>query len=283
MCCAVERIAKAVQAAHDFSRIVNLRTDTDESHGSSQPAIRGTITFKNVSFSYPQRSDVPVLRGLNMQLREGESVAVVGSSGSGKSTIAALLQRLYEPSSGSITIGGAPVSETDVAYLREHVAVVSQSPHLFDASISENISYGSRRVQPSDIVRAARDAHIHDFIATLPKGYETTIGENAALLSGGQAQRVQIARALARSAQVLILDECTSALDPASESAVIDTIRHIKRGRTTLMITHKVPVMRMCDRIVVVQDGEVVEQGSYDELMGRRKAFYTLASAGEWA
>ncbi|EJD51851.1 P-loop containing nucleoside triphosphate hydrolase protein [Auricularia subglabra TFB-10046 SS5] len=279
----VERIAKAVQAAHDFSRIVNLRTDTDESHGSLRPPIRGSIAFNNVTFAYPQRSDAPVLRGLNMQFNEGESVAIVGSSGSGKSTIAALLQRLYEPSSGSITVGGNPVSETDVVWLREHVAVVSQSPHLFDASVSDNISYGNRPVPPVDIVRAAREAHIHDFIATLPRGYETNIGENAALVSGGQAQRIQIARALVRSAHVLILDECTSALDPASESAVMDTLRHVKRGRTTLMITHKVPIMRMCDRIVVVQDGQVVEQGSYDELMARRRAFFKLASAGEWA
>lgn len=279
----VERIAKAVQAAHDFSRVVDLRTDTDESHGSLQPAIRGTISFQDVTFSYPQRPDVPVLRSLNMQVAEGESIAIVGASGSGKSTIAALLQRFYEPTSGSITIGGARLSETDVIYLRDHMAVVSQTPHLFDATVSENISYGAKSISPSEIVRAARDAQIHDFIAGLPKGYETNIGENAALLSGGQAQRVQIARALARHVRILILDECTSALDPASESAVIDTIRHIKRGRTTLMITHKVPVMRMCNRIIVVQDGEVVEQGSYDELMARRKAFYTLASAGEWA
>lgn len=272
-----------MQAAHDFSRIVNLRTDTDEAHGSLKPDVRGTVTFKNVSFSYPQRPDVPVLRGIDMQFREGESVAVVGSSGSGKSTIAALLQRLYEPTSGSITIGNAPISETDVMHLREHVAVVSQAPHLFDASVSDNISYGARSVPPWEIVRAARDAHIHDFIASLPQGYETSIGDNATLLSGGQAQRVQIARALVRSARILILDECTSALDPASESAVIDTLRYIKKGRTTLMITHKVPVMRMCDRIIVVQDGEVVEQGTYEELMARRKAFFTLASAGEWA
>ena len=239
--------------------------------------------FKDVTFAYPQRPDVPVLKGLSMQLFPGESVAVVGASGSGKSTVAALLQRLYEPTSGVITVGGNLLSATDVNYLRDHVAVVSQTPHLFDASIKENIAYGADTAMPWDITRAAQAAHIHEFVTQLPKGYDTNIGDKATLLSGGQAQRVQIARALVRPSPVLILDECTSALDPANEAAVIDTLRNIKVGRTTLMITHKVPVMRMCDRILVVQDGRIVEQGSYDELMARRSAFYELTTAGEWA
>jgi ATP-binding cassette subfamily B (MDR/TAP) protein 1 len=279
----VERIAKAVQAAHDMGRVVTLTTDTDESRGALRPPVHGSVTFKNVTFAYPQRPDVPVLRNLNLQIRTGESVAIVGTSGSGKSTIAALLQRLYEPGGGAITIGGTTISSTDVGWLREHIAVVSQTPHLFDASVSENIAYGVRPTAAQEIVRAARDARIHDFITTLPRGYDTSIGENATLLSGGQAQRIQIARALVRRANILVLDECTSALDPQSESAVMETLRYVKRGRTTVMITHKVPVMRMCDRIIVVQDGDVVEQGSYEELMSRRKVFWSLATAGEWA
>jgi len=239
--------------------------------------------FQDVSFAYPQRPDVPVLRGLSMRLNPGESVAIVGSSGSGKSTIAALLQRLYEPSRGIITMGGRLLSATEVSHLRNNVAIVSQSPHLFDASVRDNITYGTEGALQAQVEHAAKLAHIHDFVTELPNGYDSNIGDKATLLSGGQAQRIQIARALMRPAPVLILDECTSALDPANEAAVIDTIRGIKDGRTTLMITHKVPVMRMCDRIIVVQEGEIVEQGSYEALMARRKVFYELTTAGEWA
>ncbi|KAH7106808.1 P-loop containing nucleoside triphosphate hydrolase protein [Auriculariales sp. MPI-PUGE-AT-0066] len=279
----VEKIAKAVQAAHDFGRLTNLRRDTDESRGTGRQIMDGTVFFKDVSFAYPLRPELPVLRGVSMQLNPGESVAIVGGSGSGKSTIAALLQRLYEPSNGVIAVGGQLLANTDVSYLRNNIAVVSQTPHLFNASVRDNIAYGYDGATMEQVIAAAQAAQIHDFIDSLEKKYDTNIGDKATLLSGGQAQRIQIARALLRPAQVLILDECTSALDPASEAAVIDTLRQIKHHRTTLMITHKVPVMRMCDRILVVQDGHIVEQGSYEELMARRRVFYELTTAGEWA
>jgi ATP-binding cassette, subfamily B (MDR/TAP), member 1 len=209
-------------------------------------------------------------------------VAVVGASGSGKSTIAALLQRLYEPDSGAILFGHSELRDMDVRYLREHVAVVSQDPNLFDASISDNIKYGSRRLSEKDIRRAAKAANVHDFIKTLPRGYDTMVGENASLISGGQAQRLQIARALARRSKLLILDECTSSLDSANQATVLETIQRAKVGRTTVMITHKLAVMRMCDRILVIHGGEVAEHGTYDALMKRKGVFAKLAHAGEW-
>lgn len=225
---------------------------------------------------------MPVLKGLSLTIADGECVAVVGSSGSGKSTIASLLQRLYEPTSGTIKIGGkSDLRWIDVQHLREHVSVVSQQPNLFDATVAENIAYGSV-LSSRAIEDAARAANVHDFVMTLPKGYQTAVGENAALISGGQAQRLQIARALARPARILILDECTSALDPANQAAVMDTIRSAKVGRTTLMVTHKLQVMRMCDRIVVVDEGRIAEQGTYQQLMERRGVFAQLASGGEW-
>jgi len=213
-------------------------------------------------------------------------VAVVGTSGSGKSTTAALLQRLYEPTAGRITIGGFNIADMDIKWLREHVAIVSQTPQLFDATIAENIAYGcdAENVPYELIQRAARDAHLHDFILSLPKGYDTTIGENASLLSGGQAQRLSIARALFNGrANIMIFDECTSALDPANAAAVMQTIMDIKHNRTCILITHKDRVMRMCDRILVVDEGLIAEEGTYDALMQRRGKFFQLASAREWA
>ncbi|CAL1709774.1 unnamed protein product [Somion occarium] len=277
-----QRIAKSVQATRDFNTLVKLSTDTEESRGTFEPTIAGNVAFNHISFSYPERPDVPILKDLSVEIGDSECVAIVGASGSGKSTMAALLQRLYQPNSGSITIGLNELSMTDVHHLRNHVSVVSQSPNLFDCSIAENIAYGNKSLSDADIRAAAKAAHVHDFIMSLPKGYDTAVGENASLISGGQAQRLQIARALARPAKILILDECTSALDPQNQAAVMETIMDAKVGRTTLMVTHKLPVMRMCDRILVVHEGTIAEEGTYDELMQRRGIFAQLASGGEW-
>jgi len=277
-----QHIATSVQATRDFHRLIQLSTATQESRGSACPPIRGSITLNKVSFTYPERPEVPVLKNISLKVREGECVAVVGASGSGKSTIAALLQRLYEPTSGTITIGPNRLGSINVNYLRDHVAVVSQNPNLFDAPISENIAYGSRALSQAQIEEAARSAHVHDFIMSLPNGYETAVGENASLISGGQAQRIQIARALVRPAKILILDECTSALDPTNQAAVLETIMDAKVGRTTVMVTHKIAAMKTCDRIIVVHDGTIAETGTFDELMDRKGVFAQLASGGEW-
>ncbi|KAJ7485153.1 P-loop containing nucleoside triphosphate hydrolase protein [Mycena galericulata] len=276
-----QRIAKSVQATRDFSELLRLPTRTDESDGFLRPRLDGPITFNDVGFSYPGRVGASVLQNINLEIQAGECVAIVGASGSGKSTIAALLQRLYEPTYGAISIGLDTLRSTDVVHLRQHVSIVSQQPTLFDATISENISYGSDTLSADDVRRAAEAANVHEFITTLPHGYETPVGENASLISGGQAQRLQIARALARPSKILILDECTSALDDANQAAVLDTIRQAKLGRTTVMITHKIPVMMMCDRILVVHDGRIAEQGTYDELMQRREVFAALVKGGE--
>ncbi|KAJ7172361.1 P-loop containing nucleoside triphosphate hydrolase protein [Mycena filopes] len=277
-----QKIAKSVQATRDFNQLLALSTKTDESSGIMCPPLDGPITFQNVQFAYPERSDVPVLKNINLEINDGECVAIVGASGSGKSTIAALLQRLYEPQGGKIFIGLHELHHTNVAHLRHNVSVVSQNPNLFDATITENISYGNTQLTFADVRRAAQAASVHDFIMSLPHGYDTMVGENAALISGGQAQRLQIARALARPSKILILDECTSALDPANQTVVLETIRRAKVGRTTVMVTHKLPVMQMCDRILVLHEGRVAEHGSYDQLMHRKGIFAQLASGGEW-
>jgi ATP-binding cassette subfamily B (MDR/TAP) protein 1 len=196
--------------------------------------------------------------------------------------MAALLQRLYEPTTGSVFIGDTQLRDIEIQHLRDNISVVNQHPNLFDASIYDNIRYGQAGLSNADVQEAAKKAMAHDFIMSLPEGYDTVIGENASLISGGQAQRLQIARALARPSKILILDECTSALDPENQAAVMDTIRGVKVGRTTIMVTHKMQVMLMCDRIIVVDGGEVKEQGTYEQLMRKNGVFATLASGGEW-
>ncbi|KAH9927902.1 P-loop containing nucleoside triphosphate hydrolase protein [Epithele typhae] len=268
------RITKSLNATRDFNRLLQLFTTTDESQGILTPELSGPISFTNVSFSYPERPDVPVLKDLFVEIKENECVAI--------STLASLVQRLYEPETGCVAIGPHVLRSTDVHHLRNHVSIVSQQPHLFDASVADNIAYGNPLLSRADVERAAVAANVHDFVTSLPQGYDTLIGENAALISGGQAQRLQIARALARPARILVLDECTSALDGANQAAVMESVRHARRGRTTLVVTHKLPLMRMCDRILVVHGGAIAEAGTYEELVERRGVFAQLARGGEW-
>ncbi|KAJ4474968.1 P-loop containing nucleoside triphosphate hydrolase protein [Lentinula aciculospora] len=280
------RIARSIQAARDLHAVLELPTDTSETQGFLRPDLQQAplpIVFHDVEFSYPSRPDVPVLKGLNLSIAPGETVALVGASGCGKSTIAQLIQRLYEPSSGSVQIAAIDTRAMDIQHLRQHVSVVSQQAHLFDATVAENIAYGSSSISEVGIRKAAKAANIHDWVMSLEKGYDTVVGENASQISGGQAQRLQISRALARPCRILILDECTSALDPENQREVLDTVQGLDRkGRTTVMVTHKVPAMKMCDRILVVDNGRIVEEGKYDDLLQRRGVFATLASGGEW-
>ncbi len=220
----VPAIAKSRMAASDFDRLRTLPEMSDELKGELRFPISGQVTFQKVTFAYPTRPDVPILRGLDLQLKAGECVAIVGPSGSGKSTIAALLQRLYEPSSGQITLDRYKLAQGDIRWLRDHIAIVSQTANLFDGTVEENIAYGSADVPVGEVERAARAANVHDFIMSLPNGYQTNLGENASLISGGQAQRLQIARALVKRSSIMILDECTSALDPENQQAILDTI-----------------------------------------------------------
>ncbi|WVQ78127.1 hypothetical protein IAT38_000208 [Cryptococcus sp. DSM 104549] len=278
----IPTMAKARLAARDFNRIYHLPTTTAESQGSLRFPISGNVSFNHLQFAYPSRTDVPVLTDVSFTLTPGECVAIVGPSGSGKSTIAALLQRLYTPSGGQILLDKYNIQEADVVWLRNHIAVVSQSANLFDASIAENIAYGTPNLPLSEIHRAAKAANIHDFILSLPDGYETNLGENASLISGGQAQRLQIARALCRTSRILVLDECTSALDPDNAKAVLDTIVKIKDSRTTIFITHSVEAMQRCDRIICLGDGVVAEEGTFDDLVRKGGVFAQLMQTGEW-
>lgn len=276
-------ISKAMQGTRDLDRLLTLSEKSDESSGNLKPDIKGSISFKDVRFAYPERPTAPILKGLNLDIKAGECIALVGGSGSGKSTIVSLLQRLYQPTSGKIMAEGTNLAETDVTWLRDHVSIVTQKPQLFDMTVIDNIAYGSHPLPDEACYAAAQACNAEEFILNLPEGYETQLGTNAEFLSGGQVQRLAIARALVRGAKVLILDECTSALDAENQAFVMDSIRKVKLGRTIIMVTHKVPLMRMCDRIVVVDDGVVAEEGTYETLIQRRGVFANLASGGEWA
>ncbi|KAE8748625.1 ABC-transporter, subfamily B member 02 [Frankliniella occidentalis] len=243
---------------------------------------QGQLDFSNVSFAYPTRSDVTVLNGLNLTIPAGAMTAVVGGSGSGKSTIASLLLRFYDPLSGHISFDGRNVSELDWSWLRKNVALVSQEPVLFSGSIRDNIAYGSIEdenfcnVPEDDIWKAAEIANADKFIKALPNGLDTVVGERGITLSGGQRQRVAIARALMRDPKVLLLDEATSALDAESEHLVQESLEKIMHGRTVLVIAHRLSTVRNADQIAVLENGSVAELGSYDELMSREGAFKTL-------
>ena len=227
--------------------------------------LKGDVLFDGVSFSY--RSENPVLSDLTFRLAPGECVALVGPSGAGKTTIAALIQRLYDPTQGSIRIDGIDLRDLKQRSLRARIGVVSQDALLFNDTVNNNIAYGKPWASLGEIVSAAKAARAHDFITRLPKGYETVIGERGCLLSAGERQRLSIARAIIKDPPILILDEATSALDAESELAVQLALEDVMRGRTTLVIAHRLSTVAGADRILVLKDGQIIEAGSHKELL----------------
>ncbi|GLH05847.1 Probable multidrug resistance-associated protein lethal(2)03659 [Gryllus bimaculatus] len=244
---------------------------------------RGDLTLRAVRFSYPARPHAPVLRGLDLSVRRGETVALVGASGCGKSTVVQLLQRLYDPQDGQVLLDGEDVRELNLAWLRSHVGVVGQEPALFAVSIAENIRYGREDATRADIEAAAKEASAHDFITRLPQGYDTEVGERGTQLSGGQKQRIAIARALVRNPRILLLDEATSALDLQSEALVQRALERAARGRTTVVVAHRLSTIAAADRIVCLADGRVVEQGTHSELLALKGHYYALVAAAAGA
>lgn len=252
--------------------ILNTRTEVPGSR-LTLPSIHGRVTFERVTFRY--RPDAPeVLRGIELDIQPGEVIGIVGRSGSGKSTLTKLVQRLYAPERGRVLVDGQDLALADPAWLRRQLGVVLQENFLFNRSVRENIALAEPGMALERVIRAAKLAGAHEFILELPEGYDTKVGEHGAGLSGGQRQRIAIARALIADPRILIFDEATSALDYESEHAVMSNMRAICKGRTVLIIAHRLSTVRHANRIVVVEKGEIVEAGNHETLLARPEGYY---------
>uniref|UniRef100_A0A8C3RRZ1 ATP binding cassette subfamily B member 4 n=1 Tax=Chelydra serpentina TaxID=8475 RepID=A0A8C3RRZ1_CHESE len=274
--------AKAkMSAAHLFMLFEQAPLiDSYSDEGLKPDIFGGNIAFKEVMFNYPTRPDVQVLQGLNIKVEKGQTLALVGSSGCGKSTVVQLLERFYDPLDGEMLLDGQNAKALNIQWLRAQIGIVSQEPILFDCSIAENIAYGdnSREVSFEEIVNAARAANIHSFIDSLPNKYNTCVGDKGTQLSGGQKQRIAIARALVRHPQILLLDEATSALDTESEKVVQEALDKARQGRTCIVIAHRLSTVQNADKIAVIQNGRVVEQGTHQQLLAEKGIYYSLVN-----
>ncbi|MCP3144245.1 ABC transporter ATP-binding protein [Pyxidicoccus xibeiensis] len=246
------------------------------SGGERLAEVRGHVEFRDVQFAYPTRPDVPVLQGLNLEMRPGEVVAVVGPSGAGKSTLASLLSRFYDPQGGAVLLDGHPLTSLEPEWLRRNIGMVAQEPQLFSCSIADNIRYGRPDATDAQVEDAARAANAHAYIQRFPEGYGTPVGERGVQLSGGQKQRVAIARAVLKDPRLLILDEATSALDAESEHLVKDALERLMKGRTTLIIAHRLSTVASADRVLVLEGGLVIQSGTHAALMGQEGLYRRL-------
>jgi ATP-binding cassette subfamily B protein len=238
---------------------------------------RGEAAFQDVQFAYPSRAHVATLKGVSFVVRQGEKLAIVGPSGAGKSTIFHLLLRFYDPQSGRITLDGMPLKEVDPAQLRMRIALVPQDSVIFAASLSNNIRFGRPDATDAEVQRAAEHAHADAFIAALPRGFDSQVGERGITLSGGQRQRIAIARAILRDAPLLLLDEATSSLDSESETEVAAALADLMRNRTTIVIAHRFSTVLSSDRILVMDQGRVVEEGTHQKLFAAGGLYARLA------
>lgn len=264
----------AAGASSRIFQILNRKPAIVNKKGNTLDHLQGEITLKDVQFSYPTRPRHQVFHRLNLKITEGESVALVGRSGSGKSTIAALIQRLYDPEGGEIFIDQANILDLSASWLRQQIGTVSQEPVLMSTSIRENIAYGKPDAPFEEIKKAAEFAFASLFIEDFPNGYETLVGERGIQLSGGQRQRIAIARAMLKDPRILILDEATSALDAESENLVQKALNNLMQGRTVLIIAHRLSTVKDTDRVIVLDQGKIVEEGHHNELIKNQDGMY---------
>jgi len=259
-------------------RIMDILREEEETHLGDQKGkkiqLQERISYNQVTFSYPTRNEQKVLRGINLEIRKGEKIALVGPSGAGKSTIIQLLLRYYIPDTGNISIDQSNIQDIDLEYYRSRIAIVPQEVILFGGTIRENILYGNPEAEDQEVEAAARKANALDFIRDFPEGMETVVGERGVKLSGGQRQRIAIARAILRDPDILILDEATSSLDSNSEYQVKEALDHLMQNRTTIIIAHRLATIKKVDTIYVIQDGEIVESGVHQALLNKMNGVY---------
>jgi ATP-binding cassette, subfamily B, bacterial len=260
-------VQTGIASANRILKLIREETELDHNEAGHSAPMRGTIAFENVTFSYTGQ---PVLRDLSFAVEPGQTVAIVGETGSGKSTVTKLVNRSYDVDAGRILVDGIDVRDWNLDSLRSQISTIEQDIVLFSRPVAENIAFSlGQRAEREDVVRAAKDAQAHEFITALEDGYDTVIGERGVTLSGGQRQRLAIARALLTDPAILILDDSTSAIDSATEDEIQRAIQRILRGRTTLLITHRLSQIRWADKVLLLQRGELVDQGSHDELLSR--------------
>lgn len=267
-------IQKAIGATENLMNIISEKSELELHQGTLKPEIKGNVSFESVSFTYPQRSDLEVLNNVNFSSAANQTIALVGSSGSGKSTIASLILQFYPLAKGQILFDGVPGNEIDTEYLRQHMAIVPQEVILFGGTIRDNILFGNPESTEEQIIDAAKKANAWEFIAGFPEGLNTQVGDRGIQLSGGQKQRIAIARAIIKDPTILILDEATSALDSESERLVQDALEKLMEGRTSFVIAHRLSTIKNADKILVVQKGEIIESGTHDQLV-QQNGIYT--------
>ncbi|KAL3526002.1 hypothetical protein ACH5RR_014374 [Cinchona calisaya] len=276
-------LAKGSEAVGSVFAILDRYSaiEPEDTKGHKPDKIIGHVELRDVYFAYPSRLDVTILRGFSLKIEAGKSTAVVGQSGSGKSTIISLIERFYDPLRGVVEIDGRDMKSYYLRSLRKHIALVSQEPILYAGTIRQNIIYGaSEDIDESEIIQAAKAANAHDFIAGLKDGYDTCCGDRGLQLSGGQKQRIAIARAILKNPTILLLDEATSALDSKSEKLVQDALERVMVGRTSVVVAHRLSTIQNCNMIAVLDKGKVMEKGTHSSLLakGPNGAYYTLVS-----
>lgn len=271
----VEQLQSGMTGFKRFTELMDQEPEEDNEHAEELSHIDGNITFDNVSFTYGDGKEV--LKDINLQIRSGETVALVGPSGGGKTTICHLIPHFYPLDSGTISIDDRNIKEIKNASLRKHIGIVQQDVFLFNGTIKENIAYGNLQASDEEIIEAAKRANIHEYVMTLEEGYETNIGERGVKLSGGQKQRLSIARVFLKNPAILILDEATSALDNNTELLIQEALSELSKGRTTIVVAHRLSTIKNADKIVVISNQGIEEQGTHEELLhkeGRYTALY---------
>ena len=274
-----EQLVSGMSGYRRFLEVINTDSEKEDSNPLELKEFRKSIRFQNVSFKYKEEKDSPyVLKQFNLDIVKGETIALVGPSGGGKTTICHLLPRFYDVTSGKILLDGKDIRKYSLKSLRDNIGIVAQDVFLFAGSIKENIAFGRLDVSEEDIIEACKNANIYDFIMSLPEKFDTYVGERGVKLSGGQKQRIAIARAFLKNPEILILDEATSALDNVTEMQIQSSLEKLSKGRTTIVVAHRLSTVKNADEIIVLDEHGIIERGNHENLIAQNGIYANLYS-----